>query len=44
MRRLAKGLVVVAVIAAAVALLFTVVLPWVDNFIADPVMGGPPAR
>lgn len=41
MRRLLLVLAGVVVAVAVVALLFTVVFPWVDRtFIADPVIGG----
>ena len=44
MNRWAKAVVLGLAIAFAVVLLFTVVFPWVDTLIADPVMGSPPPR
>jgi hypothetical protein len=37
-----KALLLAVAVAAAVVLLFTVVFPWVDTLIADPVLGRPP--
>jgi hypothetical protein len=34
-----KAVLLAGLIAAAVFVLFTRVFPWVDTFIADPVMG-----
>lgn len=43
MSKALKIVLVVALAAVAVVLLFTVVFPWVDTILADPTMGlGPP--
>ena len=40
MRRLLLAVLLVALLAGAVWLLFTVVFPWVDRtFVSDPVLG-----
>lgn len=39
MSRALRVLLLVAVIAVVVVLLFTVVFPWVDQMLADPTMG-----
>ena len=44
MNRWAKAALLVVAIAAGIVLLFTVVFPWVDTLIQDPVLGAPPPR
>lgn len=39
MNRAVKIVLVVALALAVVALLFTVVFPWVDRLLADPTLG-----
>jgi hypothetical protein len=38
--RWAKAALLTVVVIAVVVLLFTVVFPWVDTLIQDPVLGG----
>jgi hypothetical protein len=44
MSRWARAALLAVVVIGAVVVLFTVVFPWVDSLIADPVMGRPPPR
>lgn len=44
MNRWLKALLLAVAVLAAVVLLFWVVFPWVDDLVADPVMGLPPPR
>lgn len=39
MNRVLKAVVIIVVVVAVIALLFTVVFPWIDGMRADPTMG-----